>query len=187
MAAWCGHGQDVSAKSSQLPQPDPHRGRRPDRQVVQRELLVEGGHPPELSDPSQETLHLVTLAAGGLVERPATSVITRALQAGTPWRKTFLITALARCQQKSQRSTPAVHWATGWRTLRRQERLDPGPLLISEFTTPNHSRPSARRQLCRQALEQQHRQPLRGRLRLHPGVKPLLPTRILGLSRGQDL
>ncbi len=34
--------------------------------------------------------------------------------------------------------------------------------------------------------EQEHRQPLRGRLRLHPGVKPLLPTRILGLGRNQD-
>jgi len=36
-------------------------------------------------------------------------------------------------------------------------------------------------------VEQEHRQPLRGRLRLHPGVKPLLAAGILGLSGNQDL
>ena len=37
-------------------------------------------------------------------------------------------------------------------------------------------------------IEQQQRQPLRGRLRLHPPrVKPLLATGILGLSGDQDL
>ena len=36
-------------------------------------------------------------------------------------------------------------------------------------------------------IEQQQRQPLRGRLRLHPRVKPLLATGILGLSGDQDL
>jgi hypothetical protein len=36
------------------------------------------------------------------------------------------------------------------------------------------------------AVEQQQRQSLRGRLRLHPGVKPLLPTGILALGRDQN-
>jgi hypothetical protein len=36
-------------------------------------------------------------------------------------------------------------------------------------------------------VEQQHRQPLRGRLRLHPRVKTLLTAGILALSRDQDL
>jgi hypothetical protein len=36
-------------------------------------------------------------------------------------------------------------------------------------------------------VEQQHRQPLRGRLRLHPGGESFLPTGILGLGRDQDL
>ena len=36
-------------------------------------------------------------------------------------------------------------------------------------------------------IEQQQRQPQRGRLRLHPRVKALLPARILGLGRDQDL
>jgi hypothetical protein len=33
---------------------------------------------------------------------------------------------------------------------------------------------------------QQQRKPLRGRLCLHPRVKPLLPAWILGLSRDHD-
>lgn len=36
-------------------------------------------------------------------------------------------------------------------------------------------------------IEQQHRQPLQGRLRLHPRVESLLPTRIFGLGGDQDL
>jgi len=36
-------------------------------------------------------------------------------------------------------------------------------------------------------VEQQQGQPLRGRLRLHPGVETLLPAWIFGLSRDQDL
>jgi len=36
-------------------------------------------------------------------------------------------------------------------------------------------------------VEQQHCQPLRGWLLLHPRNKPFLPSRILGLGRDQDL
>ena len=36
-------------------------------------------------------------------------------------------------------------------------------------------------------VEQQQRQPLRGRLHLHPRVKPLLPARILVLGWDHDL
>ena len=36
-------------------------------------------------------------------------------------------------------------------------------------------------------VQQQQRQPLRGRLRLHPGIEPLLAAGILGLGWDQDL
>jgi hypothetical protein len=35
-------------------------------------------------------------------------------------------------------------------------------------------------------VEQKHRQPLRGSLRLHPRIKALLPAGIFGLSRDED-